>query len=821
MRRVFEVNARSVFTAVVSVLLCCAGPVRAQSIDAGAAVLSGSVLDPAGNAIPNAGIGVKNEAGTVPRHKAVTAGDGRFSVTDLGAGLYTVDISAAGFTSESRTGVRLTEGGTQDLVVSLKLANMWQAVTVEAESSLAVQASPIRTPLEIHAPVSEISPEFINNFMSPVGDYTDVTQMAPGTFSVSPNGQGLGDSKTYFRGFSDGQYTMTFDGIPFNDTNSPTHHSWAFFPGQWIGGTEFDRSPGTASTIGPTNFGGSIGLESREIPADADIRASVTYGSFNTRLLDLSADSGAFGPGKNRKSSLLMDIHEMKSDGYQTYNHQKRDAGSLKYEYKFSDRTVLTIFGGVIDLFSNTPNTKGPTRAQVAQFGDDYLLSGDPTRPDYFRFNYYHVASDFEYIGLRSDLGNGWNLDNKAYTYRYWNKQNYNGSTITATSATDKLNGYRKIGDTLVLSKVSGRGVFRTGIWYEWAYTDRYQVPYNPITTISALLPNFHEKFDTNSLQPYGEYEFRATRRLVITGGVKLAYYNQKLNQYADNGKTVGCLGGALSGGVCVGGAAFVTHSVGYKNWLPSLDARYRLKDNWSVYTQFATGSVIPPSSVFDVKNAAVKTLPKPTTTKTYQFGSVYKANRFFVNADFYHSHFQNAYTSYTDPVTTEAVFTLPGDSTTTGIEAEGNVILGHGVSAYLNGTLGKAKYVNTGLWVASAPHDTETIGLTWQKNNWDLGFFNKRIGQIYNDNGNTNQAVAINPFNITNVYLNYTVKQHSWLRGSKIRLSVNNLLDKHSIVGINPASTSTSAAAPGDVLTLLAARSISLTITGGYAPRR
>jgi iron complex outermembrane receptor protein len=557
------------------------------------------------------------------------------------------------------------------------------------------------------------------------------------------------------------------------------------------------------------------------VPSDQDIRASVTYGSFNTRLLDLGYDSGAFGFRGNKKSSLLIDIHEMKSDGYQTYNNQKRDAGSLKYQYKFSDKSVLTIFGGVIDLFSNTPNTKGPTRDQVAQFGDNYLLSGDPTRPDYFRFNYYHVASDFEYIGYKTEFGSGWALEDKAYTYRYWNKQNYNGATITKTSATDKLNGYRKIGDTLVLSQQSRWGVFRTGIWYEWAYTDRYQTPYDPRTNINALLPNFHEKFDTNSVQPYGEYEFRATKKLIITGGLKLAYYNQKLDQYADNGKTVGCLGGTLTGGVCVGGAPFVTHSVGYNSWLPSVDARYRLKDNWSVYGQFATGSVIPPSSVFDVKNATVKTLPKPTTTNTYQVGTVFKTNRVTLNADFYHSHFQNAYNAYTDPVTTEVVYTLPGDSTTTGVEAEGNVSIGHGLSAYLNGTAGKAKYVTTSLWVANAPKDTETIGLTYQKSNWDLGFFNKRIGQMYNDNGNTNQAVAIDPFNITNVYLNYTVKQQSWLRGSKIRLSVNNLLDKHSIVGITPASTATSVAAPGDVLTLLAGRSISITITGGYAPRR
>ncbi len=46
-------------------------------------------------------------------------------------------------------------------------------------------------------------------------------QQAPGAFSLNPNGIGLGQGKTYFRGFSDGQYTMTFDGIPFEDTNTP------------------------------------------------------------------------------------------------------------------------------------------------------------------------------------------------------------------------------------------------------------------------------------------------------------------------------------------------------------------------------------------------------------------------------------------------------------------------------------------------------------------------------------------------------------------------------------------------------------------------
>jgi iron complex outermembrane receptor protein len=91
----------------------------------------------------------------------------------------------------------------------------------------------------------------------------------------------------------------------------------------------------------------------------------------------------------------------------------------------------------------------------------------------------------------------------------------------------------------------------------------------------------------------------------------------------------------------------------------------------------------------------------------------------------------------------------------------------------------------------------------------------------MYNDNGSTNQAIAIDPFNVTNLFLNYTIRGDSYLRGTKIRFGVNNLLDQHSIVGVTPASTTTSVASPNDILTMLPARSFSLGVTFGYAPGR
>ena len=114
-----------------------------------------------------------------------------------------------------------------------------------------------------------------------------------------------------------------------------------------------------------------------------------------------------------------------------------------------------------------------------------------------------------------------------------------------------------------------------------------------------------------------------------------------------------------------------------------------------------------------------------------------------------------------------------------------------------------------------------EAVDLTYQRRNWDIGFFEKRIGHMWNDNGGANQAISIDPFNITNLYINYTVKGASYLRGSKIRFAINNLLDRHSITGVTAASTATSVASPNDQLQLLPARSFSSTFTPGYAPRQ
>jgi iron complex outermembrane receptor protein len=828
------------------------------------ATLTGTVLDPHGKVVASAAVQVKSEASSLVR-KVTTGGDGRFSVEGLPVGAYTVEASAPGFSTNSHKGVQVSAGGANDISISLSVQSLIQEVTVSATAddipSVASQDSPVKALLDERSATSVIDSHFIQNFASPLADFGELVQMVPGTYSLNSNGVGLGQDKTYFRGFPDGDYDIDYDGIPFYDTNTPTHHSWAFFPAQWIGGVDFDRSPGSASTIGPTPFGGSIHLLSKEMPSEMNIRGSVSYGSFNTKLYDGEFDSGSFGP--NSRSDLLVDVHRMSSFGYQTFNFQMRNAGELKYTYRISDNTMLTGYSGVIWLDSNTPNFSGPTRAQVAANGPNFLLTdnANPTLYTNYEYNFYHVPTDFEYIGLKSDLGHGWLLDVKPYTYSYYNHQNYaNAVTLSEPScdtpvtkkgvtaipcAVDKLNSYRKFGLTSQISNTSKWGILRAGLWYEWAGTNRFQIPSDPLNNwADQTLPNFHEEFWTNSYQMYAEYQMNVTHKLKITAGLKGALYTMNLKQFADDGKTIGNLNGA----------AYIYNYAPYHSILPSIDANYHLLSNWSVYGQASAGNVVPPSSVFDYnqtvsstnKTPGVQILPAPSTSKTIQTGSVLKLQRLTLDVDYYHIWFQNGYSSVTDPVSGEQDYYLTPSSITRGIEGEANVYFGRGISAYVNATDGKATYTGpltasgvvfqapSGLWVSQTPSNTEALGVTYQHKAWDAGFFDKRIGPQWIDNGSYHNQVYISPFSLSNLFMGYTIRSHSRFNQTQLRLSFNNLFDQHDVTNVTPTNSvvspttngvtnpflGTTALSTTDVMNLLPGRSIMLSVIFGFSPK-
>ena len=264
---------------------------------------------------------------------------------------------------------------------------------------------------------TEITSNYVSEYTSPVTDFADIIQAAPGTVSYTTNGIGNGQAKIFFRGFVDDDYTMTWDGVPFNDSNDPSHHSWAYIPAAAIGHVDFDRSPGTASDIGTSNFGGSIHFFSPELSDEAHVRAEVTYGSWNTYQILGDINSGAF---LNGKAHFWLNGDYQSSDGYQTFSPKQDVAVTAKFDYKFSDRTDLSVIGTniILDAFNNND----PTRRQLFHHGDNYLYD-EPTTPRYARrqvlqrpavlalLGLPRAVSFFDIITFNHDFGKGWKLD--------------------------------------------------------------------------------------------------------------------------------------------------------------------------------------------------------------------------------------------------------------------------------------------------------------------------------------------------------------------------------------------------------------------------
>jgi iron complex outermembrane receptor protein len=223
-----------------------------------------------------------------------------------------------------------------------------------------------------------------------------------------------------------------------------------------------------------------------------------------------------------------------------------------------------------------------------------------------------------------------------------------------------------------------------------------------------------------------------------------------------------------------------------------------------------------------------------------------------------YRVRFQNSYSSTVDNIPGDVdlgdtIFYLQPSSITEGIEFETTVVLLPGLNLYLNGTADNAYYSGSlnagtqtapyneqappGLWIAQTPTDTEMEGLTYEKSGFNLGIFNKRVGDERVDNGQYHNQAIIPEFSSLGTYINYTVRNHSLFDQTKIRLSATNLMDAHNVQSNSLAGTALTTTIPGTSLTdqfrtlgptpingqdtpsLMAGRSFSVSVTFGFSP--
>lgn len=120
----------SLAVCALGVLLLASPFVSAQGIITGG--ITGSVTDQTGAAIPNAAVTATNGA-TGTTFRAVSNGEGDFNIPDVPIGVYSVAVSAAGFSPQLFKDVHVVAGNPTPVKAALGLGK--QAETVEVEGS--------------------------------------------------------------------------------------------------------------------------------------------------------------------------------------------------------------------------------------------------------------------------------------------------------------------------------------------------------------------------------------------------------------------------------------------------------------------------------------------------------------------------------------------------------------------------------------------------------------------------------------------------------------------------------------------------------------
>ncbi|HEX4635248.1 MAG TPA: TonB-dependent receptor [Rhizomicrobium sp.] len=704
------------------------------------------------------------------------------------------------------------------------------------------EVAPAKASLDATQPQTIINKSYIEDSISETGTYTTILAIAPSMTGTDLNGPGLSDGgvKNTLRGLPDGSFGINFDGIPFGDTNGPTHHSESYFPASTLGSILVDRGPGNAGNIGPSTYGGTISLYSEELTPERHLRLEAAGGTFNTSLFNVNAQSGDFQVA-GITNRVLVNFQDTNTAGYLSLQSSAAQNYLIKTQTEIAPGWTLTAFADFNGLFQQLEDNAGATAAQLVAFGKDYALQNtNPAAGTYAAYNHVHKKTDMDYLRLQGDLGNGIKIDNQVYTYAYVNKTlsttsvqqtaadiakgitEGNGSIVNGVSFPNdvpgytKQNAYRNWGDIFRISDDFDlgwlTGQVRAGVWWESSRSQRARSDYDATQCFASSVgcDPWHSSFYADSRLFTGQ-KTPTSSRLPPAYSNSTNFYEYEehsgwdqyqpfieveLHPLPDLSITPGFkyvwwnhfvnapLEQKTKPVVPVNQEFTTTHD------LPFVTINYKIQPSWSVYAQYAQGIYVPDISAFEQAVPSL-TFPKAQTTTNYQFGTVYYADNFTVDGDIYYIGVDNnisfqlcSQAPIFGPVG-ETCATNTGAATYKGIEGEGTYAFDgdlQGLAVFVNGSLNSSK--SGGKWLKQAPMWTSASGVTYKWGMWKLSLIDKLVGQQYSDNADTS-FYKLGAYNVMDFKGGFT-----W-ENFEVSLGVFNLLNSRSLasVGINDKS--------------------------------
>jgi iron complex outermembrane receptor protein len=676
------------------------------------------------------------------------------------AALLGLPAAAAAATADAAAETTATADGAATAPAAAGQEQEVAPVIVTAPHNQVTQVTPVRGALNETEPEAVITRKFIEESAPRVGDFSTIAQYAPSMAATpNPNGPGLSDGgKINMRGFADGQYNVTYDEIPWGDTNGPSHHGTAFFPSSTIGGIIIDRGPGDAGSFGQANFGGSVNLISLPLTDNASAAELATYASFDTWQSVTVLQTGHIA--QLHGASFVADFQDDGSNGYLSNNYTSGGTEFIKGVLPVTDKITITGLYTHTGYGYNKSDIGDASVTQTTLFGPNFSLGSDPTLQDYFRYNWVKKSTDFAYLRGEGDLGRGFSFKDIVYFYDYDNITLSGANNLATASANvvtltpgatypavgkayptalqsygipgyNKKNQYWVAGNILKFTQDFGSGDVTFGGLVERAWTYRYIFDINLLTGApdyrqkAATAPGpsgvyvknplniqYNEWSGWTQYQPFIELNWRPLPGLTISPSVKYVHFDLYVNAPVE----------ALS----VGNQPLYTDQV-FTKVLPFLTINYQFNPHWSAYAQYAQGFLVPNIGNLYVANVSAKIVPQESTN--YQLGTVLNLDNVEFDGDVYHIDFKHKIQSFTDAVTGQSYDTNSGGAYYEGVELQGAYVFPGGVSAFANGSINRAigeddpsNPLYNGHQLTSAPEWTAALGVRVQHDHLFVG---------------------------------------------------------------------------------------------------
>ncbi len=564
-----------------------------------------------------------------------------------------------------------------------------------------------------------------------------------------------------------------------------------------------------------------MNLFSPEVSDERGGSQALTNGSWNTWMSVTKLNTGDID--QLNGAHALFNSQELSTDSALTLNKARAYNQLVRAVFPLMDSWKLTVLGTWNYTRVHTNDNAGATLTQVGLYGKHFALDNSKVDPIYYGYNLVKKHTYFNYAKLNGDITPTLKIEETAYSYYYKNDtesaldptlssadiaaekglQIVQMPGVKATVNGDvpgysKLNVYKIYGDILHLDQELPFGLIKAGVWLETADTGpraRYEYDatigrVNGVYTVDyrqpaiAGVPQYLEYLQNSGWHQYELFiysEWKFTRELTLTPIIKYLHEDLFVNS-AVNQKSR---------------QPFNSIHV-FSKTLYFFTGNYKVRDDLSVYAQYATGFLVPDVSTTQVVNPDLSQL-QPQESTNYQAGVVYHGSRVILDADVYYIDFKNKLQTVSTPAPaggSETVNFNLGGAIYRGVEGTVTFQVFDHIFLFANGSLNSAKAQGAtttingvpvtivgGKQIANAPESTAGFGVYYQAENWTASFNDKFTGLQWAAEGES-AAYKIAAYNSGDVTLVYRFGRY------RLEGAIYNVFDSDKFTSIKPGKT-------------------------------